>query len=186
MLPDEIRTDRLVLRPFEFSDAPDVLAYANNEEWARFMPVPSPYTLRDAEEFLARFKLTERARHPSWAITFKDRVIGGIDISFAADHRFGELGYSIGREHWNHGHATEAARAIVDEAFSHISGLTRIRSHADVRNIGSIRVMQKVGMKLDGCLRSNRVMRDEIVDDEYYSILRQEWNAERGRKSPSL
>ena len=34
------------------ADAEDVLAYASDEEWARYLPVPHPYRLRDAEEFV--------------------------------------------------------------------------------------------------------------------------------------
>ena len=157
----------------------DVVAYANDKEWSKFLPVPFPYTVRDAEQVLARSKLTDRGHHPSWAITLKSRAIGGIDIRFDSDYRLAEIAYSIGRPHWNRGYATEAAQTIIDAAFTNVSELDRIRSHADVRNKGSLRVMQKVGMRLDGCLRSNRVMKDEAVDDEYYSILRREWNAGR-------
>ena len=43
-----IRTKRLSLRPFAFTDVNDVLAYASDPEWSRFLPVPDPYTLKDA------------------------------------------------------------------------------------------------------------------------------------------
>ena len=49
-----IHTKRLLLRPFAFTDVDDVLAYASDPEWSRFLPVPVPYTIKDAEEFVAR------------------------------------------------------------------------------------------------------------------------------------
>ncbi|MFG0253410.1 MAG: hypothetical protein ACF8NJ_11120 [Phycisphaerales bacterium JB038] len=48
-LPEVIRTERLVLRPYELGDVQDVLAYAQDEVWSRFLrALPRPYTLRDA------------------------------------------------------------------------------------------------------------------------------------------
>lgn len=175
MMPDEISTDRLLLRPHRFADVADVVGYANDAEWARFLPVPNPYTTRDAEVFLSRLVLTDRIQHPSWAITLEGRAIGGINIRFFADHRIGELGYSVARKQWNLGYCTEATRAVIDTAFSYYHQLERIRSNADVRNTASIRVMEKVGMTFEGCLRSNRYIRDELVDDAHYGLLRADW-----------
>ena len=179
MIPDEISTERMYLRPYRFADVSDVLRYATDEEWSRYLPVPVPYSIRDAEQFLARSTLADRFQHPNWAITLEKRVIGGINIRFFFEHRIAEIGYSISRDLWNLGYMTEVARAIIDEAFSHHDKLERIRSHADVRNRASIRVMEKVGMTFEGCLRSNRYIRGEFVDDACYGILRTEWNASR-------
>lgn len=177
MIPDEIKTERLHLRPFRFSDLDAVLRYADDAEWSRFLPVPTPYTELDAQQFLARTTLTNRNDHPSWAITLDGTAIGGINIQFSHDHRIAEIGYSLARAQWNRGYTTEAARAVVDTAFSRYVQLRRIRALADKRNIASIRVMEKIGMTLEGCLRSNRYIRDEFVDDVCYGLLRNEWIA---------
>ena len=42
----ELRTDRLLLRPFDFRDVDDVLAYASEPKFGRYLPVPQPYTAR--------------------------------------------------------------------------------------------------------------------------------------------
>lgn len=67
-LPDEIRTPRLLLRPFREDDIDDVMMYAVDEEWARYLPVPQPYTRAGAERFLATETAVDRTRAPSWAI----------------------------------------------------------------------------------------------------------------------
>ena len=56
--PTELRTERLLLRPYTLADVDDVYAYAKDETWGRFLPVPVPYTYRDAEEYVARSVLT--------------------------------------------------------------------------------------------------------------------------------
>ena len=60
-IPDRIESPRLVLRPWRIDDVDAVFAYAAAPEWARYLPVPQPYTRRHAEEFLARKVLADRA-----------------------------------------------------------------------------------------------------------------------------
>ena len=53
--PVELRTDRLVLRPFNTGDVDDALAYASDAVWARHLPDwPQPYTRLDAEKYVSR------------------------------------------------------------------------------------------------------------------------------------
>jgi RimJ/RimL family protein N-acetyltransferase len=91
-LPDVITTTRLVLRPWRFEDVDDVLAYATDEEWARYLPVPQPYDRADAVEFLARQIILDHSIHPTCAIVHGEEVIGGINIRFDLTHRLGEMG----------------------------------------------------------------------------------------------
>ena len=44
MLPDVLNTAQLRLRPFRLQDVDDVLSYATDPAWARYLPVPQPYT----------------------------------------------------------------------------------------------------------------------------------------------
>ena len=46
----ELRTERLLLRPFCFDDVDDVMAYATDPEWNRYLGLPEPYTRRSGEE----------------------------------------------------------------------------------------------------------------------------------------
>jgi len=178
-LPDIIETARLRLRPFRLQDAVAVPAYASDLEWARYLPVPQPYTAADAERFLAGQVLLDHQRHPSWAIEHAGAVRGGINIRFDFDNRVAELGYSIGRSYWGQGLTTKAARAVLDLAVSAYATLNRICARADTRNVGSLRVMEKIGMIREGVLRQNRVVRGQLVDEVWCGILRREWEANR-------
>jgi RimJ/RimL family protein N-acetyltransferase len=68
MLPDIIETTRLQLRPFCLRDVDEVFVYASDPEWARYLPVPQPYTKADAEKFIAGQVLLDRAIHPAWTM----------------------------------------------------------------------------------------------------------------------
>lgn len=176
-LPDIIRTPRLELRPWELGDVEDVLAYAQDEEWGRYLHLlPSPYERVHAEQFVARHVLADRETHPSWAVVFEGAVIGGINLRLDYPSRLGDIGYSIARRHWNQGLMTEAGKSVIDAAFSTLPDLNRIRAFADARNEASQRVMEKLGMTKEGVLRQNRVERGTILDEAWFGILRSEWS----------
>jgi ribosomal-protein-alanine N-acetyltransferase len=175
-LPYLLNTRRLVLRPFEFGDIDDILAYAADEEWGRYLSAtPQPYKREDAVQFVARQALTDRAVHPTWAIVFDGAAIGGINIRFYYEHVVAEMGWSIHRRLWNQGLATEAARAVAEIAFGAYPQLRRIGARADTRNVASHRVMEKIGMRSEGTLRQARVARGECIDEVHYGMLRVEW-----------
>lgn len=175
-LPEVVETARLRLRGWELADVDDVLSYAQDEEWARYLRMlPRPYERRHAEEFVARQVLLDRASHPSWAIVLDGSVVGGINLRFDVSNRLAEMGYSIARAHWNRGYMTEAVEAVIDAAFSTHPALNRIRAMADVRNTASQRVMEKVGMQKERILRQNRIERGEPLDEAWFGILRSEW-----------
>ena len=82
--PTEIRTERLLLRPFRLKDVDDVYAYAKDPEFSRFLPMPSPYEYKHAERYVAESFLAQRDTHPRFAIGFDGRVIGGINVRIDA------------------------------------------------------------------------------------------------------
>lgn len=178
-LPESIVTARTTLRPFRFEDIDDVMAYADDEEWSRYLlGVPHPYRRSDSVSFLARQVLLDRAVHPVWAIEFGGTVVGGVNIRFRSDYLVAAMGWSLHRRLWGHGLATEVAGAVVNSAFRAHSRLARIGATADSRNVASLRVMEKLGMRLEGTLRQNRVSRGVLVDEACYGLLRSEWEAD--------
>jgi [ribosomal protein S5]-alanine N-acetyltransferase len=179
MLPNIIETARLRLRPLGLHDVEAVLSYATDPEWARYLPVPQPYRREHAEQFVASQVLLDRERHPAWAIEHEGVVRGGINIRFDFTNQVGEIGYSIARSHWGQGLTTEAAQAVLEAAFVAYGDLKRIRAMADARNTGSLRVMEKIGMRREGTLRQNRVVRGESIDEVWCGILRSEWEARK-------
>ena len=172
----DIRTDRLLLRPFAFNDVEDVLAYAGDSEFSRFLPLPIPYTKTDAEEFVARNVLRNLSETPSFAIEHQGNVVGAIDLNLETPISVASLHYGLSPAHWNQGFMTEAAQAVLNWGFAEF-GLEKVYSWADVENIGSWRVMEKIGMTREGTLRSQGVNRGVRQDYHYYGILRREWKA---------
>jgi len=76
------------------------------------------------------------------------QVVGGAGIQPQDLSGDFEFAWSIWKEHWGQGLATEAAAALKDHAFR-VMRLPRIVAIADVPNLASIRIMQKIGMRYD-------------------------------------
>lgn len=175
--PAILRTERLLLRPYIESDADDVFAYAQLEEWSRYhLPrVPYPYARSDADEFIALVLAREWGQEANWAIVIDERVVGGLSLSNRPPEPHAELGYSLAPAHWNRGITTEAARAVLDYAF-YVLPLETVDARADARNVGSVRVMEKLGMRRTALEAGGRIDRTGAqVDEVHYAIRRTSW-----------
>ena len=180
MLPASISTARLVLRQFRFADADDIFAYALDAEFARYLDTKrGGYTRRHAERWVAKAQLLDWSSEPHWAMEFNGAVVGGIALRISVEHAHAQLTYELARPRWNAGLTTEAARAVIDAAFDGLPNVRRVFAKADLRNVGSWRVMEKVGMRREGVVRGHRVHRGRPVDDAYYGLLRDEGQAVR-------
>ena len=178
-----LTTKKLLLRPFSLDDVDDVLTYTNDPEWARYQVdiLPVPCTRKDAEALVSLF-----SDHSKWdaigilqifAITLEGKVIGEIVLNQRNEDLKNErieLTYSLSRQHWGKGLMTEATRAVMNWAFQTYS-FNRMFAYCDPRNIGSRRVLEKLGMKREGQLRSHLKWNNEFRDQLYYGILRAEW-----------
>lgn len=178
-IPEIILTARLRLRPWQLDDAGDVFMYASDEEWSRYLPVPRPYTKTHAEEFVARQVLLDRSLHGAWAAELDGVVVGGLDLGLVAEHCRATMGWAIAKWVWGQGLASEAASAVIHAAFNALPDLNRISASADSRNLGSLRVMEKVGMQREGFFRQHRRSGGEFTDEVWCAILRDEWLASR-------
>ena len=173
-----LRTERLILRRFRLTDVDDVLAYANDEEWQRYLlPLPYPYERVHAEQFVAESFLSDWKSKTVFAIVLDDAVIGSISLSVGRESQVGSIGYAIARKHWGNDYGTEAARAVVDWAFEEFR-LAKVSTEANVENRRSWRLMERIGMTREGIHRSqipDGCDSNGRQDMACYGILREEW-----------
>lgn len=179
--PTELKTDRLLLRPFRLSDIDDVLAYASDDEWATFHP--RPYDRGAVEYMVARAMRASWDKGAEFAVVLDGRVVGLVSLNADPEDKTAELGYEIARDVWGRGIAAEAATAVCDWGFREY-GLARIDAWADSRNHRSVRVMEKLGMTYEGKHRSSDIGRAERLDEVVYAVLRDEWNERHGPLQP--
>jgi ribosomal-protein-alanine N-acetyltransferase len=173
-----LETKRLLLRPFAMADAKDVQRLAGDRAIAdTTLSIPHPYGDGMAEEWISTHQETfDQEKGVTFAITRKPDgvLLGAISLMDISKGHQAELGYWVGKPHWNQGYCTEAASAVLRYGFS-VLGLIRIHAHFLTRNPASGRVMQKLGMRHEGCRRQHVMKWGKHEDIELYGILKCEW-----------
>ena len=171
----ELITERLILREFRKNDWPEVLAYQSNPLYLRYYE-STERTPKAVQAFVKMF-LDQQKEQPrtkfQLAVTLKTnkQLIGSCGIrTKSAAAREGDVGYEISPKHWGQGYATEAARAVVQFGFSELR-LHRIWSWCIADNVGSVRVLEKLEMKLEGRLRDKEYFKGQSWDILLFAIL---------------
>jgi len=168
----ELKLTRSTLRPWRVGDEASLVRNANNRRvWRNLARLPHPYTLNDADEWIAR----AGAKLPAtdFAIVVRDEAVGGIGIEIGRDvfHRSAEIGYWLGEAHWGRGIATEAVRAITEYAFVTFD-LCRLHAGVFEWNPASMRVLEKAGYELEARHRKNVTKDGETIDRLVYALVR--------------
>lgn len=179
-----IKTSRLVLRPFGPSDAPDVQRLAGDRAIADTTDgIPYPYPDGAAEEWIGNHEEQFRSgKLVSCAVTLESsgELLGAVSLmGISRDHERAEIGYWIGKPHWNQGFCTEASAAVVAWGFERLD-LHRIFGRYLSRNGASGRVLAKIGMREEGTLREHVKKWERFEDLVICGMLRAEWLAMQG------
>ena len=174
-----LTTERLILREFKENDWPDVLAYQTDPLYLRYYEW-TERTPEAVQEFVNTF-LAQQQAHPrtkfQLAVVLKSshQLIGNCGVRMAsADAHQADIGFELSSQHWGHGYGTEAARAMVHFGFME-RHLHRIWSRCIADNVGSVRVLEKLGMQLEGRLRENEYFKGRWWDTLLFAILDFEW-----------
>jgi len=174
-----------VLRPLTLEDAPAIQHLAGAREVAATtLTIPHPYTLAAAEQWIKGSQATGlEGTGFVLGVVLRETwdLIGVVGLGIQAAHGRAEIGYWIGLPYWNKGYCTEAAEAMLEQAFTTL-GLNRVYAFHFRDNPASGRVMQKMGMVREGCLRQHDCKWGEYKDVETYGILAAEWRARHARR----
>jgi ribosomal-protein-alanine N-acetyltransferase len=176
-----IETRRLRLRPFDLTDAPALFRLASIPAVTRFTTWNAHRTVKDGQAFITDYALPrywEGVPDP-FAITLKEEgeLIGATGARWATkeNHCF-EFGYWLGEQFWGRGFATEAGRALVGHLFANFP-VERVQAHYIEGNTASGRVLEKIGLRLEGVRRRALYRRDRFWDLHCYAVLRDQWPA---------
>jgi RimJ/RimL family protein N-acetyltransferase len=149
----ELRTERLLLRPWRPADREPFAALNADAEVMRHFP--APLTREQSDAFADRIEATfEQQGWGLWAVEVRD---GGEFVGFTGlgrpsfDAHFMpaiEIGWRLARGAWGRGYATEAARAAAAFGFETLAA-DELVSFTAVANTRSRAVMERLGMTYD-------------------------------------
>ncbi len=178
-----IKTERLLLRKIRVSDYKDMLVLKSNEKVAKYVSWSLDTNPKNAKKLCRKWRNKYiKKSYYLWAIEFEGKVIGNIDVVKQFDDT-AIMGWQIDSPYWNKGIMTEAATAVFAYLFNEVGFDYIEAAHID-KNIGSGRVMQKMGMKEIPYANSiyfktgqNETMRNNKII--FYKISRSEFNENR-------
>jgi [ribosomal protein S5]-alanine N-acetyltransferase len=175
-------TERLRLRDFEEYDWEAMLGVEGDPEAVRYQSF-EPRTEADCRVYIARDIASRSSQRSCFdlAVTLVStgRLVGRIGLDLKLPERqVGELWFILERPSWGQGLMPEAARCLADFGFRE-KKLRRIFLECDPRNVGAVRLAEKLGMQREGVLREHVCVKGEWCDSLFYGVLAPEWSGGR-------
>ena len=182
---EAIRTDRLTLREFVREDWPSLHLYGSDPEvmtWLHSLPNTEEHSQVVVDRFISYQSEEPRSRYElALTLSSTGEIIGGSGIRMVwPGNREASMGYVMRRDLWGKGYATEAAQAMIGIGFE-LLGAHRVSASVDTENIGSIKVLEKAGMTMEGTFRQSfwSEAHGSWRDVHHYAILEDEWRSSR-------
>jgi RimJ/RimL family protein N-acetyltransferase len=179
-----LRTERLDLRAYRPDDLDDLRAMHGREEVTRYLY----WDVQTEDELRAALaKKQERVRldaegdglNPAAVLRETGELVGDGALFYKSEaHRTGEVGFVLKPEFQGRGLATEIGAELLRVGFE-VMGFHRIIGRCDARNIGSWKVMERLGMRREAHLVQNEWVKGEWCDELDYAILADDWRARR-------
>ncbi|WP_086161537.1 GNAT family N-acetyltransferase [Streptomyces marincola] len=169
-----ISTERLVLRPFEEADVPELTAMMNDELTTAWTSVPVPYTVVDAREWVQRQAPRERTAGRGLVLAMTEhlthRLVGTMHLKCTNWRSLTtEVGYVVAPWARGEGYAAEAVLALAQWLFRD-QKFERLELRTAAGNTASQQVAQKIGCISEGILRNALIVRSRTEDGGWADI----------------
>lgn len=150
-----LETERLTLRQFTAEDAPFILELVNEPSFIQNIGDRNVRSLADAVKYIETGPVISYARNGFglYLVQLKEsgESIGMCGLIKRAALEDVDVGYAFLPKFWSKGYAVESALAVKEQA--HSLGLRRLVAIVDPANIGSIRVLEKLGLTFEKMVR---------------------------------
>lgn len=172
-----LETERLYMRPFEANDAHALYLLNNNPEVMRYtgdIPFKSD---EEARQFAIDYITNSQSQYVQFnmgrlaAVRKEDNAfIGWAGFKYHPKEDFIDMGYRLMKPYWGKGYATELAARVVQHGFED-HDMNEIIAHIHEDNIGSHRVVEKIGMRL-----SHKFLWAGKLPARHYEISQEEYD----------
>lgn len=180
----KLETERLILRRHVLDDASAMYKnWASEKEVTKFLSWNPYHNIDEVKKIISEWISSYNNKDfYFWTIELKDNgeLVGDISV-IAIDNETSsvELGYGIGTKWWGKGIVAEAGKALIKFFFEEV-GVNRVYAKHATGNPNSGKAMLKMGMKYEGIIRQSGKCNQGIVDEAYYSILKDEYFESEG------
>lgn len=177
-----LETERLLVREHKLEDLDGLHALLSNEENTYFIQDLRTSTLDESRlNLFEAIKGTHLDHRTKVFLAIEEKTsgdyvgeIGYTIIAVAETGAVAEMGYFILKKFWGKGYVTEAAKSLLDYAFSE-GGLVKIEAGCNKMNRASENIMIKLGMTKEAELVMHSVIDGQLYDRVCYRMLKGEW-----------
>jgi RimJ/RimL family protein N-acetyltransferase len=152
-----IETERLFLRHLSENDAEFVLELVNEPAWIRNIGDKKIRTKDDACNYILNGPAAsyEKFNFGLWCVALKesDIPIGICGLIKRDTLEDVDIGFAFLKRFWSKGYAVESASAVMDYG-RNVIGLRRIVAITVPDNQGSIKVLEKIGMRFEKMIKT--------------------------------
>lgn len=145
-----LETERLLLRPFTFDDAPFVLTLLNEPSFIHFIGDKKVRTLEDARQYLRTGPMAcyEQNDFGLMLVEVKDShtPIGMCGLLKRQELAHPDIGFAYVPDYWGQGFAFEAATAVLKDAGERLSQ-SQILAIVNPDNVASIKLLERLGLR---------------------------------------
>lgn len=180
----QLETERFILRAAEPGDAPAIFRIMSDAQVTRYfgrLPMTAP---AEADEHVQALEQSFREWNGiRWMIAPRagGALVGSCGFwRLLVPHARAEVGYELAPEWWGQGAMTEALAAILGFGFGTMR-LHSVEAQIHPANIGSRRVLEKLGFVREGYFRENYfdVAEAGFTDTAVFSLLQADWERHR-------
>lgn len=176
----ELQTERLVLRPFRQEDLDRLADLQSRPEVSRFL-YWEPRSREESAAALDRYMKEDHLEQDddplALAVVRRDDslLLGNASVWLrSVEHRQVEIGYVFHPDAGGQGYATEAARALVDFAFTELRA-HRVFARTDARNKPSAALLTRLGMRQEAHFREAEIFKGAWGDELVFAVLSHQW-----------
>lgn len=179
----ELKTKRLTLRPIRIGDEAQIHEYAGDPTLTMMYWLPNE-TFEETAGFVRQNAAEWDSANQTnfeFVILHEGRIIGGCDadLGHSPDRSYATLGWILRRDCRGRGFASEAARALLDFAFTHLA-VGKVYAQCDINNPASFGVMKRIGMTCVSDTGTRTYPRTGITSGEITCLItRDEWARQR-------
>jgi ribosomal-protein-alanine N-acetyltransferase len=163
-------TERLILRRLDDADARDIYRMRSDRDVMRFIREPQK-NLKESVDWIRLVSSRWADERTGFCAVIERETrgfVGWCGVWRLEETGETEIGYAVAKKFWGKGFATEAARRILQYAFDELDAETVV-AVARPENFGSIRVMEKIGMRF---VRTGNFYKQTLAQ---YAIKRRDW-----------
>lgn len=170
--------EKLKLRKLRASDIDEIMKNFINEKILTNINIPKKaneitksFEMKWFRNVIKNYKL-KKPKEYTLAIIIKSKPSGVIDLhKIDYDNRNAEVGCWIAEQYWGKGYGTTALKEFLKEINKRFNFI-RITGYVNEDNVGSQRILEKNGFKLE-CIRKKAVKKgSKYINDKQYALVK--------------